>query len=96
VSKHAFTESVLETTQVRNPWKAALRTAFAVIPALALLVQPVLEAVADGDADQLGGWAVGAVAVATAITRALAVPGVEQFLRDHIPWLAAAGTAQKV
>lgn len=83
------TEPISTTTQVRAPWKATIRTLLAVIPAVALLVEPVLEAVANGDPDALGGWAVGAVGVAGAITRVLALPGVEAFLRQYVPFLAA-------
>lgn len=91
MSKHVFTETVAQTTQVRNPWKATIRTLFAVIPALALLVDPVLDAIANGDGSTLGPWAALSLSVAGAITRVLAVPGVEAFLRDHgiTAWLAA-------
>jgi hypothetical protein len=84
-----FTESVPETTQVRAPWKAVLRTVVAQIPGIALLIPPVLDAIADGDGESLGGWAVAALAVSGAITRVLALPGVEAFLRRNAPWLAA-------
>lgn len=82
-------EPISTTTQVRAPWKAVARTLFAVVPAAALLVQPVLDAVANGDGAALGPWAAGAISVAAAITRVLALPGVESFLRRFAPWLAA-------
>lgn len=84
-----FTESVPETTQVRAPWKATVRTIFAVVPAIALLVNPVLTAVADGDPSTLGPWAAVALTASATITRVLALPGVEEFLRRFAPWLAA-------
>jgi hypothetical protein len=87
-----FTESVPETSQVRSPWKTVLRTTVQVVPALALLVDPVLDAVANGDGSTLGPWAVGALAVSGAITRVMAVPGVEEFFRRYLPWLAAGAT----
>jgi hypothetical protein len=42
----------------------------------------------------LGKTAIGAglVAFSLAVTRILAVPGVNDWLRRHVPWLAAAGT----
>ncbi len=78
------------TTQVQRPWRATLRTAFAVVVALALLAKPVLDAVsASGDGADLGGWSVAVLGVAAAITRVMAVPAVEAFLVRFVPWLAA-------
>lgn len=78
------------TTQVQHPWRASLRTAFAVVVALALLAKPVLDAVsASGDGSDLGGWAVAVLGVAAAITRVMALPAVEAFLVRFVPWLAA-------
>lgn len=87
-----FAESVPQTTQVAAPWKATVRTLFAVIPAAALLVEPVLDAVAHGDGSTLGPWAVASISVAATITRVLALPVVESFLRRFVPWLAAGAT----
>lgn len=85
-----FAESVAETTQVKSPWKAVLRTVVAQIPGIAVLTPAVLDAISgSGDGASLGAWAVGALAVSGAVTRVLALPGVETFLRQFAPWLAA-------
>lgn len=72
-------------TQTRHPWRATARTIFAV----ALVVLPLLPEIAD----TLGVAAVPAVAAflagAAGVTRVLAMPRVEQLLREHFPWLAA-------
>jgi hypothetical protein len=91
-TERAHLEPVSTTSQVAAPWKATVRTLLAVIPGIALLVDPVLDAVANGDGSTLGGWAVLATGVAGAITRVLALPGVEAFLRRFAPWLAAGAT----
>lgn len=73
------------TTQSRHPWRATIRTIFAAAVALLSLL-PVIAATAGIDA-------VPAVAqvlvVAGAVTRVLALPGVERFMELYIPWLAA-------
>jgi len=72
-------------TQTRHPWRATARTTFAVTVALLTLL-PVAAAA--------GGIAtVPAVAqllaVAGAVTRVLALPTVDAFLRTFLPWLAS-------
>lgn len=72
-------------TQTRHPWRATVRTVFAVtVAALSLLPYVVAEAHIDavpGVAQLLG--------VAGAVTRVLAMPRVDEFLRQFLPWLAA-------
>jgi hypothetical protein len=75
----------LGPTQTRHPWRATVRTIFAAGVALLTLL-PVIAATAGVDT-------VPAIAqvlvVAGAVTRVLALPGVERFLELYIPWLAA-------
>lgn len=78
-------------TQVKHPWKAVARTTLAVLAGAALLVDPVLDAVANGDGESLGGWAVGALAVSGAVTRVLALAPVNDFLDRFLPFLGAGG-----
>lgn len=72
-------------TQTRHPWRATVRTVFAATVALLSLL-PVIAATAGVDT-------VPAIAqvlvVAGAVTRVLALPGVERFLELYVPWLAA-------
>lgn len=72
-------------TQVRLPSRATIRTTFQVIVGLAA-VTPFL-------VDALGlkatGVAATVLAVAAAITRVMAMPAVEDFLQQYVPWLAA-------
>lgn len=73
------------TTQSRHPWRATVRTIFAAAVALLTLL-PVIAATAGIDT-------IPAVAqvllVAGAVTRVLALPGVEKFLELYFPILAA-------
>jgi hypothetical protein len=75
----------LGPTQTRHPWRATVRTIFAAAVALLTLL-PVIATTAGIDT-------VPAVAqvllVAGAVTRVLALPGVERFLELYLPWLAA-------
>lgn len=74
-------------TQVRRPWRATVRTLFAALVALAAML-PLLTAAAglDETLPAVGG----VLAIAGAITRVMALPQVEVFLRAFVPFLAAA------
>jgi hypothetical protein len=74
------------TTQTRHPWRATARTVLAALVGALSLVPTV--------ATTTGLDTVPAVTqlivVAGVITRILAVPGVDQWLRQFLPWLASA------
>ncbi|MFJ6199824.1 hypothetical protein [Micromonospora sp. NPDC092111] len=73
-------------TQVRYPWRATARTVLAAgVGALSLL--PVAAATAGVDTVPAVAQA---VVVAGAITRVLALPGVEAWMGRFLPWLASA------
>jgi hypothetical protein len=76
---------VTQPTQVRHPWRATVRTVFAAAIALLSLL-PVI-AVA-GHVDTVA-WVSQLLAVAAGITRVLALPGVNDWLRRYAGWLAA-------
>lgn len=75
-------------TQSRHPWRATLRTIFQAGVALATLA-PTVAAV--GGLDKLDAVpAVGQVlAICALVTRVMAIPGVNDFLRRFLPFLAA-------
>lgn len=83
------TPTGLEPTQTRRPWRATIRTALAVgIPALILLptvIQVIVDELGPNLPPRFTGWllAAGAIvtAIATIITRILAMPQVELLLR---------------
>jgi hypothetical protein len=76
---------MLTPTQTRHPWRATTRTIFAAAVAL-LSLAPVIAMTAGVDT-------IPAIAqvliIAGAVTRVLALPGVERFMEIYIPWLAA-------
>lgn len=76
-------------TQVKRPWRATARTAFAAFVALASMAPLVYSAATEHNADQATGWAALALGIASAVTRVLAVPAVEAFLQTYLPFLAA-------
>lgn len=74
-----------EPTQTRHPWRTVTRTLFQVSLALASLLPTV--AVANGLDTKAGVAQV--LAVCLVITRVMAMPAVNDFLRAFVPWLAA-------
>ncbi|MFG2071001.1 hypothetical protein ACGFKZ_29490 [Micromonospora tulbaghiae] len=72
-------------TQTVHPWRATLRTVFAATVALLTLL-PV--AAAAGGVDTVPAVAQ-LLAITGAVTRVLALPAVDEFLRAFVPWLAS-------
>lgn len=75
-----------QPTQVRRPWKATARTVFAAVVALAAMLPLLVQA---SGLDETLGPVGGALAIAGAITRVMALPSVDDFLARFLPWLAA-------
>lgn len=72
-------------TQTRHPWRATARTVLAAAVSLLTLL-PVIATTAQVDTVP----AVAQVLVVTgAVTRVLAIPTVDGWLRRYAPWLAA-------
>lgn len=76
-------------TQLRRPWRSTARTVFQLVIALATLLPFVAAGVYD-DVDQAPVVVGQILTVAATITRVMALPRVEAFLRRWAPWLAAA------
>lgn len=74
------------STQTRHPWRATLRTAFAVVVGLV----PVLPEVADTLGIEQVPVVLPILAVAAAVTRVLAIPAVDRVLKKYLPPLASA------
>ncbi|WP_280429740.1 hypothetical protein [Nocardia brasiliensis] len=72
-------------SQVAHPWQATARTTFAVVVALVSLIPVVAVA---GGIDTAPAVAQ-VIAVCAAVTRILALPGVNAFLTEFLPFLAA-------
>lgn len=75
-------------TQVRRPWRSTARTVFQAFVGLCVLA-PVILAATGLTVAQLP-WLGVVLAVAAAVTRIMAIPGVETWLRTYLPFLAAA------
>ena len=73
-------------TQVRRPWQAVLRTIVAEIVVLAPLAPALVDAIG---LPRTTGIGLVIVTVSGAITRVLAIPGVDTWLMARVPWLAA-------
>lgn len=64
-----------------NPWRRTVRTIVAVLP----LVPFVVAELGVGSVP----WVAAGLTVIAGVTRVLAMPVVEDWLQDNIPWLAA-------
>lgn len=82
-------ESVSTVSQVAHPLRATIRTVFAALVALCAMAPAVYSAATQHDAASATGAAGLALAVAGAVTRVMALPGVEAFLQAYLPFLAA-------
>jgi len=88
------------STQAANPGRATLRTAVqtgigafvGLLVILPLAIQSVLDDYGEQFPDSLRLWLAGLAAIITAwsaiITRVMAVPGVIEWTRTYLPWLA--------
>lgn len=75
-----------KATQSRHPWRATFRTIIAGgLGALSILPTVAMAAGVEDHA-----LVAQAVVVSGAVTRILALPSVDGFLRRYAPWLAAA------
>lgn len=72
-------------TQVKRPWRATFRTVFQGAVAVAAILPLVLTTAGIAPV----GLAGIAIAVAGALTRVMALPAVEEFLENYLPFLAA-------
>lgn len=80
-----MTLPVQSTTQVRHPWRATFRT----VVAAAVGLLPLLPLVATAASATTIPWVIAMLGIAGAVTRVLAVPGVESWLRKYFSWLSA-------
>lgn len=84
--RYAMTEPIPAPTQTQHPGRATLRTAVAGLLALVTLLPYILGAV---HVDTTV-WGAQALAVSAGVTRVLAIPAVNAWLTDYLPFLAAA------
>ena len=75
-------------TQVRRPWRSTARTVFQALVGLCVLA-PLIVGATGLTVAQLP-WLGVVLGVAAAVTRIMAIPGVETWLRTYLPFLAAA------
>ena len=78
----------MPSTQEQAPWRATLRTAFAALIGLASMWALIVEVLG---LDQGIPWVAASLAATSAITRLMAQPAVNNWLRRYVPWLAPEG-----
>ena len=82
-------------TQINHPSRAVVRTIFQALVGLCALAPVVYTAASQHDPAVATGAAAGVLAVTAAVTRIMALPGVDAWLRAYVPWLAAAPAEQR-
>lgn len=87
MSKHA------RRTGPAHPWRRTARTIFAALVAAASMAPAVYVAATHHDPAAATGYAATGLAIAGAVTRVLALPVVEAFLRRFAPFLSAGDVA---
>ncbi len=86
------TDAAVTPTQVRRPWRSTVRTVFQALIGLAAIAPLIAAGVEEATGYDLEGvpFVVVALAASAAVTRVMAIPAVEQWLRSFMPFLAAA------
>ena len=81
------------TTQAAHPWRATIRTVFAGVVAFAGMWALIVQTIG---LDPSIEWVSASLAATGAVTRVMALPAVDAFIRQFLPWLAPEnkGTAQ--
>lgn len=79
-------------TQVRRPWRATARTVFQALVALAAIAPLIVAGVEEATGYDIdgAGFVVVVLAASAGVTRVMAIPGVEAWLSQFVPFLAAA------
>lgn len=74
-------------SQVSHPWRAVLRTSITALIALLSLLPQIADAVNIDEIPEVAKF----LAITVAVQRVLTLPGVENWLKQYAPWLAAEG-----
>lgn len=77
-------ETIPTSTQSRHPWRATLRTVVQAALGLGLILPLIAETAGIAAVP----WVAGVITVTAAVTRVLALPQVDAWLRRWLPWLA--------
>ena len=78
-----------QPTQTRYPWRAVARTAFQGGVSLAAMAPLIYSAANHHEPEAATGFVGGALVISAGITRVMALPGVNDWLRRFVPFLAA-------
>ena len=84
------------STQIKHPWRTTVRSAFQAVVAIAPLAAPLYFAATHNDPALATGIFGAMIAIAAAVTRIMALPGVDAFLTQFVPFLATQPAATPV
>lgn len=74
-------------SQVIHPWRAVLRTTLTALIAFLPLIPQIADAINIDEIPEVAKF----LAITIAVQRVLTLPGVENWLKQYAPWLAAEG-----
>lgn len=80
----------VQPTQMRRPWRSTARTVFQAFVMMCAIAPAIYSAATQNSPELATGYAAAGLAIAGAVTRVMALPKVEKFLRRFLPFLAAA------
>lgn len=78
-----------EPTQVRHSWRSTARTIFQAVVGLAVVAPFAYQAATNEEPAQASGLAATGLLIAGAVTRIMAIPGVNSWIEKFLPFLAA-------
>lgn len=78
----------MTATQVKRPWRTTVRSAFQNLVAAAALFPVIVAALPEQAAAPIAGLLAVLVLASTTITRIMAVPAVNEYIKRFLPWLA--------
>lgn len=84
----------MTSSTVTKPTRRTLRTGFQALVAFAAITPAIYQAATNNSPELATGAAAAGIAVATGVTRIMALPGVEAFLQRFAPWLSANAPAE--
>jgi hypothetical protein len=76
-------------TQVRRPWRTTVRSVFQAVVAGSAAAPLVYQAITQESPEAATGAGATLLLVTGAVTRVMALPSVEEWLRRFVPFLAA-------
>lgn len=77
-----------------RPWRRTARSVFQATITLAAIAPGIYQAATQHQPAEATGWAASGLVIAGAVTRVMALPSVDGFLRRYVPFLGSEPAAR--